>query len=141
MLQGPPRLSRRPCRVLGLPSRLCNWADRSWLAYEAAAERTRAWGDLVRSAFDLFLPELAKKMGYTLPSEREQRRWFWQDATSSFLYNMPMPATWLLAAEIAARAGGQTPLLESNDPASGEPGNAEPDEAIEDNPAEANPIA
>jgi hypothetical protein len=80
-------------------------------------------------------------MGYTLPSEREQRRWFWQDATSSFLYNMPMPATWLLAAEIAARAGGQTPLLESNVPASGEPGNAEPDEAIEDNPAEANPIA
>ena len=118
----------------------------SWLAYEAAVERARAWGDLVRSAFDLFLPELAKKMGYTLLPEREKRRRFWRDVTSSFLYNMPIPATWPLATEITARVGAETSQLEGNDPEPSEPANAEPDEAAkpdeatQGDPPEGDPI-
>jgi hypothetical protein len=102
----------------------------SWLAYLAAVERAGAWGDLVRSAFDLYLPELAKKMGYTVPSEWADRRRFWQDVTSSFLYNVPMPAAWPLAAETAARCDAKPPRPQANStPPQPEPDNPEPGES------------
>jgi hypothetical protein len=75
------------------------------LAYLGAIERARAWGDLVKSAFDLYLPDLAIKMGYELPATASRRRNFWAAATSSFLYQMPMvPEEWQIAksAEVAS---------------------------------------
>jgi hypothetical protein len=101
----------------------------TWLVYETAVEHARAWGDLVRSAFDLFLPELAKKMGYQLPSDPKERRRFWQDVTSSFLYNMPLSRTWPFAAEPTSWAGVETLLRENNDTESGESDDANLDEA------------
>ena len=79
----------------------------TWLAYELAVQRARAWGGLIRSAFDVFLPELAKKMGYTLPSDAQKRRRFWQDITSSFHYSRPMPGTWI-APDSEPKAGNTT---------------------------------
>jgi hypothetical protein len=64
-------------------------------AYAGAVERARAWGGLVKSAFDLYLPALAKKMAYELPATASQRRQFWGAVTSSFLYQEPMtPENW-----------------------------------------------
>ena len=57
-----------------------------------ARSRASAWGDLVRSAFDLYLPNLAKQMGYTLPGTIEERRKFWSKMNSVFLYNNAVPA-------------------------------------------------
>jgi hypothetical protein len=74
------------------------------LAYEGAVERAQAWGDLIRAAFDLYLPDLAKKMGYALPPDRDKRRAFWRDATSSFLYNEPIPEGWPFAVDTPAVA-------------------------------------
>jgi hypothetical protein len=65
------------------------------LAYAGAMECARAWGDLVKSAFDLYLPALAGKLGYELPAAASQRRRFWGKLTSSFLYQEPMkPEEW-----------------------------------------------
>jgi hypothetical protein len=68
------------------------------LAYEGALERARAWGELVKSAFDLYLPDLANKIGYELPRTACERRRFWDAVNSSFLYQEPMtPEMWQVA--------------------------------------------
>ncbi len=75
------------------PAILCGVLSR--LAYEAATLRAHAWGDLVRSAFDVYLPALAAQMGYTLPATLDKRRDFWDAVNSQFLYNTPIdPAAW-----------------------------------------------
>ena len=51
------------------------------LAYRGALDRAEAWGDLVRGAFDLYLPALAKQLGYELPAKAAEREKFW-DATA-----------------------------------------------------------
>jgi len=71
------------------------------LAYVGAIERARAWGDLVKSAFDLYLPELASKLGYELPPSAFQRKRFWDAVTSSFLYQEPIrPEEWQTAKSV-----------------------------------------
>jgi hypothetical protein len=70
----------------------------SRFAYWGAIDRARAWGELVKSAFDLYLPDLAIKMGYELPATASQRRNFWAAVSSSFLYQKPMvPEEWRIA--------------------------------------------
>ena len=77
-----------------------------WLAYEGAIDRARAWGETVKSAFDLYLPDLARKLGYELPATGEERRIFWDALNSSFLYQTPMnPEHWKVAKP--AKVAGQ----------------------------------
>jgi hypothetical protein len=69
----------------------------SRLSYRFAISRARAWGDLVRSAFDLYLPALARKLGYDLPGTLTDRRRFWKAMNHTFLENrrfdpVPWPA-------------------------------------------------
>jgi hypothetical protein len=71
--------------------------------YELAIDRAIAWGDLVRSAFDLYLPMLAGQLGYILPDNNEDRKLFWDAVNSLFLYNIPIPDSWpRISAEAAA---------------------------------------
>jgi hypothetical protein len=42
-----------------------------WFAYEGAVAMARAWGGAVKSAFDLYLPELAKQLGHSLPETQD----------------------------------------------------------------------
>ena len=82
----------------------------AYLAYEGAVDRASAWGDLVRSTFDLYLPDLARQLGYGLPKSAVQRNAFWRAVGSVFLYQIPMdPQVWPSATEGAAprTAGGQ----------------------------------
>lgn len=70
------------------------------LAYSAAVGLAGAWGDLVKSAFDLYLPSLAKQLGYQLPDTESERRAFWEAVTSMFLYWTPLePAKWSKAVD------------------------------------------
>jgi hypothetical protein len=64
-------------------------------AYEGAIERATAWGDLVRSAFDLYLPALAKQMGYALPGSGRERAAFWGQVNGMILHHRLLePADW-----------------------------------------------
>jgi hypothetical protein len=63
------------------------------LAYEGAIERAATWGDLVKASFDLYLPELASKLGYKLPAKDAERRRLWDALNNSFLYNQPVADT------------------------------------------------
>jgi hypothetical protein len=59
--------------------------------YELAIDRAIAWGGLVKSAFDLWLPKLAEQLGHTLPDTNEARQAFWDTVNSQFLYGVPIP--------------------------------------------------
>jgi hypothetical protein len=59
--------------------------------YHMAVSRAPAWGNLVRSAFDLYLPNLAKQMGYALPATLGEQTRFWKKIDDMFLYSKPVP--------------------------------------------------
>jgi hypothetical protein len=66
-----------------------------FISYEAAIYRARAWGEFVRSAFDLYLPVLAAQLGYSLPAGKDERRKFWEDFNLMFLDKVPIePRKW-----------------------------------------------
>lgn len=70
----------------------------AFLAYHRSIARARAWGDLVKSAFDCYLPALVKQMGYAMPSREADRRDFWTEFNALILYQQPMTADrWRLA--------------------------------------------
>jgi hypothetical protein len=67
----------------------------SRLAYIFSIELAYAWGDLVKAAFDCYLPALADKLGYKLPETAEQRTAFWQAVSEQAIYWKPLqPEQW-----------------------------------------------
>lgn len=58
----------------------------AWLFYRWAVTRVPAWGDWVRAAFDCYLPDLAKQIGYTLPDTDAQRVEFWRAFSRQLIY-------------------------------------------------------
>jgi hypothetical protein len=65
------------------------------LCYLGALSSAIAWGEVVKSAFDLYLPALANAMGYELPQTAEDRRRFWEAAANQFQFHEPMqPDLW-----------------------------------------------
>ena len=53
------------------------------------------WGDLLRSASDLYLPDLVKQMGYELPATKEERAAFFEALNKTFYTNEPIdPRFW-----------------------------------------------
>ncbi|HMD02345.1 MAG TPA: hypothetical protein VKG44_05205 [Candidatus Baltobacteraceae bacterium] len=58
----------------------------SYLTYRWATVRVSAWGELVKSAFDCYLPSLGKQIGYALPKTESERRAFWLDFSQQILY-------------------------------------------------------
>ena len=72
-------------------------------SYEAAIYRARAWGEFVRSAFDLYLPALAKQLGYALPAGKDGRKAFWGDFNAMFLDKVPIePRNWPPAGNVGS---------------------------------------
>ena len=68
------------------------------LSYWLTTVRAMAWGDLVRSAFDCYLPALIRQLGYAVPSTDAERREFWSEFNALVLYQQPMtgltPVSW-----------------------------------------------
>ena len=49
----------------------------SWLFAQWARGAAYEWGIMVKSAVDLYLPDLSQKLGYKLPENHSERREFW----------------------------------------------------------------
>jgi hypothetical protein len=66
-----------------------------WLSYELSIERIHEWGSLVKAAFDCVLPDLAKRLGYKLPSTGDAQRRFWVAIGRRAIYHQPLkPEEW-----------------------------------------------
>jgi hypothetical protein len=61
-----------------------------FLCYGLAVSLAEDWGELVKSSFDLYLPELAEKLGFELPGTAQGRRAFWSAVTWMVLYWQPI---------------------------------------------------
>jgi len=70
----------------------------AYLSYRCATERATAWGETVKGAFDLYLPSLAKQLGYALPTAREGdggQLEFWDAVSAMFVIENPIePKNW-----------------------------------------------
>jgi hypothetical protein len=55
--------------------------------YEMAILAAGRWGDYVKGAFDLYLPALAKALGYKLPQAPDEQRDFWDQWGSQFRFH------------------------------------------------------
>lgn len=47
------------------------------------------WGELVKSSFDMFLPELHMKLGFETPENRAAERLQWQKFSQAIIYRLP----------------------------------------------------
>jgi hypothetical protein len=65
------------------------------IAYNLSIERIHTWGNLVRAAFDCFLPALATRLGYKLPVSGEEQRKFWIAVSQRVGFHYPLkPEEW-----------------------------------------------
>jgi hypothetical protein len=58
----------------------------AYVCYRLAVISVPAWGELVKSAFDCYLPALAKQLGYEVPQTETERRSFWTTFSQQLLY-------------------------------------------------------
>ncbi|MDH6146772.1 MULTISPECIES: hypothetical protein [Paraburkholderia] len=64
------------------------------IAYRLAILAARSWGDVVKSAFDLYLPALAEKLGFVLPTSHAAQREFWAAWSTQFRFHAPANTAW-----------------------------------------------
>ncbi len=60
-----------------------------WLACSQANAAAADWGEWVKAAFDVYLPELCKKMGYSRPANRREELEFWDYLGDAMTYRNP----------------------------------------------------
>jgi hypothetical protein len=107
------------------------------LTYEGALDRARAWGDSVKSAFDLYLPTLASQLGYQTATTQQRREQFWDATNSMYLYLHPLrPEEWKdlippTPIEANAEATGPHPSPPSNRVETPKPSESESSEGPE----------
>ncbi len=72
------------------------------LTYLFSIEQVYAWGDLVKAAFDCYLPDLAKKMGFELADSADKRTAFWTAVSRQAIYWTQLkPEQWKVPASDA----------------------------------------
>jgi hypothetical protein len=59
-------------------------------AYLLAKTSAKAWGEVVKAAFDCYLPALPKQLGYAAPTSDAARRAFWTEVNALVVYWQPM---------------------------------------------------
>jgi len=69
--------------LIWLPSALLAF---SYIAFRFAASAARTWGNWVKAAFDIYLPELCKKLEFDLPKNNEQARKMWKNFSRAVIY-------------------------------------------------------
>jgi hypothetical protein len=60
------------------------------LAYLFSIELAYDWGELVKAAFDCYLPDLAKKLGFELSETGTERVAFWRAVSEQAIYWLPL---------------------------------------------------
>jgi len=58
----------------------------SYTAFRFAANAARTWGNWVKAAFDVYLPELRKKLEFGLPKDNERAREMWENFSRAVIY-------------------------------------------------------
>jgi len=58
----------------------------AWLAYARSRSSAQQFGEQVKAAFDIYLPELATRLGFMLSSETAKNRKFWQAFSQVMVY-------------------------------------------------------
>jgi len=97
----------------------------SIVSYICAVGRVVAWGDLVKSAFDCFLPQLAKQLGYALPAAESKRKTFWGAVSRQMIFGKLIADGRFVTIE----AGSESPHAGSKSAETGEnPGESTDDE-------------
>ena len=77
----------------------------SRIAYLFAIQLVYGWGDLVKAAFDCYLPALAEKLGYKLPDTSDERIKFWNAVSVQSIAWVPLlPEQWKLAEKTPSNA-------------------------------------
>jgi len=59
------------------------------IAYSRAKSSAIEWGDLVKSSFDLFLSDLCKKLGFSIPVTGEEQQILWEKFSQAIIYVNP----------------------------------------------------
>lgn len=59
------------------------------IAYSRAQSSAIEWGSLIKSSFDVFLPELGEKLGYTKKDAGVRNREIWEKFSQSIIYANP----------------------------------------------------
>ena len=67
----------------------------------------------MKAAFDLYLPALAKQMGYQLPKQDLERQAFWDEVNSLFLYRAPIEAARWAESDFVPSPAGASGSAES----------------------------
>ncbi|MDK1494087.1 hypothetical protein QN219_29345 [Sinorhizobium sp. 7-81] len=64
-------------------------------AYRFSLTAIAPWGDLVKGAFDNYLPALAAQWGYEVPKTFAERRTFWEEVSQQVTFQIPVvPEKW-----------------------------------------------
>jgi hypothetical protein len=61
----------------------------TFVAYARARVAAIEWGDLIKAAFDIYLPELSKKLGFEKPANRDEEIALWHKVSQSIIYAKP----------------------------------------------------
>lgn len=107
------------------------------IAYKLATLQAYAWGTWVKAAFDCYLPDLAKQLGFKLPKGSKERREFWGGVSYRVAYHYPFETRkWAESDEAAtvapaAATTDETKRAKGNEGKEGKQGN-EGDEGEED---------
>ena len=67
------------------------------IAYSRAVSSAVEWGDFVKSAYDIYLPALGKKMGFGSPADLDAEKQQWERFSQALIYSDPdvmPPRTW-----------------------------------------------
>jgi len=74
------------------------------ITYRLSIEQVYVWGGHVKAMFDCYLPELATKLGYQVPSSREEEVKFWLTVSRRAIYHRAFPSQeWRRAFSESAR--------------------------------------
>jgi hypothetical protein len=88
----------------------------AYCSYRWAIVQVAPWGDLVKSAFDLYLPALGKQIGYALPPKESGRFAFWLAFSKLALYRRQLAdGAWTWADISEAKTRGSAEKAESAD--------------------------
>ncbi|MGT2469310.1 hypothetical protein [Paraburkholderia terrae] len=80
--------------------------------YEIAVSAAKQWGDVVKGAFDLYLPVLATTLGYELPATPAQQRKFWDQWNSQFRFHQKVDDTGWVRTSREKDGSSSAPRLE-----------------------------
>ncbi len=59
------------------------------ISYTRAISSAVEWGDLFKAAFDVFLPDLARKLQFDQPAFQEETRSLWHSFSQAIIFRAP----------------------------------------------------